>query len=215
MNPEEMKATWQHLNQRLEQQESFSRRLIRDGQMGRARDGLRPLFWGQAVQIVFGIALVVLGVSCWVENYSIWHRLIAGLVIHVYGVLAITLASVTVFKIKGIDYAAPVATIQKQLTGLRCFYVRCGLFAGMAWWLLWIPFFVVLGLDFVVVPPAFFWSTGVGVAGLLGCWAFHRWARHPSRPQLAKWWDDGLTGGSLVKAKQALEEVKRFDEPSS
>ena len=50
-----------------------------------------------------------------------------------------------------------------------------------------------------------------GIAGLLATWWFHRWSRDPSRPKLAKFMDDSVTGSSLRKAQSLIDEIAAFE----
>lgn len=148
MELEEMKKAWERLDQRLDQQLKYSQKLFLDTQLTKARKGLRPLFWGQIVQVIFGILVLLFGVASWTHHLGVIHQMIPGWIIHVYGVLTIISAGVVMSLIGKIDYSAPVASIQSQLDRLRSVHIKTSLLLGLAWWLLWIPFFVAL-LGFV------------------------------------------------------------------
>ena len=139
MEFDDMKAAWQTLDRRLEQQHALNLQLFRDSRADKARSGLRPLFWGQITQILFGVLMILLGVSVWSSHREVTHLLISGIIVHVYGVVAIVLAGVTLGMIQRLDYSAPVLTIQKQLAQLRSFYIRNGMIVGLSWWVFWIP----------------------------------------------------------------------------
>lgn len=217
MELDDFKQAWQTLDRRLEQHNALHLRIYTDGKLDKTRSGLRPLFWEQLAQIVAGALLTLMAGSFWVDHRAVFHLLASGVIVHVYGVLIIILGAHTMALIKQIDYAAPVLDIQKQLAQLRSFYIRGGMFAGLSWWVLWVPFLIVLAglggdakgqswlLSFLYI------STGIGVAGLLATWWFHRWSRQPSRPRLAKAMEDGLIGGSLRKAQRVLDEIAQFE----
>ena len=218
MDFDDMKAAWQTLDRRLEQQHALNLQLFRDSRADKARSGLRPLFWGQIAQIFFGVLMILLGVSVWSNHREVTHLLISGIIVHVYGVVAIMLAGITLGMIQRLDYAAPVLTIQKQLVQLRTFYIRSGMIVGLSWWLLWVPFAAsffawLAGVDFFEnMKDAIGWCIAFGVVGLLATWAFHRWAQHSGRPRLRKLMDDNMTGSSLRKAQSILDEIRRFEE---
>ena len=216
MNLEQMQLAWKQLDSRLERQELMVRLELRDRRLNRARLGLRPLFWGQVVQIFFGVFVILLAVAHWTAFRYSPHQFAAGVIVHIYGVLTIILGGITLGRMSQIDYAAPVATIQKQLACLRCTYVRSGMVVGLSWWVLWVPFMMVvfglLGADFYANAPVWVYlNLGVGVGGLLATWIFHGWAHHPNRPRLAKWLDDSAAGGSLTKARKIVDEVVQFE----
>ena len=74
----------------LQHQELASRLLLTRRQlMERVESSLRPLFRLQILQILIGVALIVLGVQCWARNTHVPHQLICGLIVHVYGLLII------------------------------------------------------------------------------------------------------------------------------
>ena len=95
MEFDDMKAAWQTLDRRLEQQHALNLQLFRDSRADKARSRLRPLFWGQMAQILFGGLMILLGVSVWNSHRDVTHLLISGIIVHVYGVVAIVLAGVT------------------------------------------------------------------------------------------------------------------------
>jgi len=218
MEFDDMKAAWQTLDRRLEQQHALNLQLFRDSRADKARSGLRPLFWGQVAQIFFGVLMILLGVSVWSSQRELSGLFVSGIIVHVYGVLAIMLAGITLGMIQRLDYAAPVLTIQKQLAQLRGFYIRNGMIVGLSWWLFWIPFVATLfawlaGVDFYAhMGAATAWCIAAGVVGLIGTWAFHRWAQRSGRTRLREAMDSNMTGSSLRKAQSILDEIRRFEE---
>jgi serine/threonine-protein kinase len=217
MELDELKATWQALDRKLSQSNAIQLQLFKDGRMKNLRAGLRPLFWGQIVQILFGVITLLIGIAFWSEHRDAMHLFWTGLILHVYGVVTIISAGITLGKIGSIDYAAPVLSIQKQLASVRRVYVGSGIVVGHAWWLLWIPYAVVvfayLDIDIVTVAPGFIWiSVGIGIAGLLAMWLFHRWASSSRGGTLGQRYLESLGGGSLRRAQRALDEIARFEQ---
>ncbi len=221
MEPDELKAAWQSLDRRLERQNAISLLLLKDDRSKRMRSSLRPLFWGQLLQMLFGLLFVALAASLWIRAGSAsldlpWHVVLAGVFVHAYGVAAIALAGCTMGLIRTIDYSLPVLGIQKQLLKLRRFYIVSGMIVGLPWWFMWVPVLMVLaglaGADLYANAPSVVWiGMGVGIAGLLATWWFHRWSRSPQRPRLAKAMEDSVTGGSLRKAQTILGEISQFE----
>lgn len=214
MELDDMKAAWETLNQRLDAQAALNLHIYKEGKLDRLRRGLRPLVWGQAIQIVIGALVAVWGGSFWVDHRTVPHLLIAGLIVHAAGISMIALGALMEALIARIDYSAPVLTIQRQLAQLRKVYVHGGLAIGLPWWLLWIPFLMVLigyaGVDLYLHARSVIWiGTAIGVAGLLATWAFVRWARN--RPRLAGRLENSAAGGSINRAQAHLDEVARFE----
>ncbi len=216
MELDELKATWQALDRRMQQSNAIQLQLFKDGRFNKMRAGLRPLFWGQIVQILFGVLTILIGIAFWSQHREVAHLFYTGLILHVYGVVTIITAGLTLGKIRSIDYAAPVLSIQKQLASVRRIYVGSGVVVGYSWWLMWIPFAVVvfgfLGVDISTVAPGFVpISAAIGIAGLLAMWAFHRWASNPRRGPFGQRYAESLSGGSLRRAQRVLDEITQFE----
>lgn len=224
MELDELKQAWKTLDARLTLQNRLQLEALHERKVGRIRSRLRPLFWGQIIQILFGVWMVLIGVDVWASHRDTLHLLLAGLVVHAYGVATIIAAGVVCAGIARIDHAAPVLELQRRLARLRRAYVLGGMCVGLPWWVMWVPFIMTLamsatGIDIYAVAhassPLANWlniSIAVGVLGLIGTWIFHRWSRHPSRAALGKKLDDGAAGGSLRKAQAELDALTRYGE---
>ncbi|MCA9139174.1 MAG: protein kinase, partial [Planctomycetales bacterium] len=192
----------------LAQQELAARMLLTRRQlMERVEKSLRPLFRGQMLQVLFGIALILLGVQCWARNTQIPHRLVSGIILHVYGVLVISQALLVCTRIRRIDYSKPVADIRGKLDSLRSGYLRAGVLVGFVWWLMWIPVAVACGFDAVLYPQSLIVSLAVGIAGFaVSLWLYWRALRigNPS----AELWKRKLAGESIAAAYLALDEIE-------
>lgn len=224
MELDELKQAWQTLDRRLQQQNAMQFQLLREKRIDKMKSSLRPLLWGQIIQILFGAWMILIGVDVWASHREVPHLLIAGLVMHVYGVATVIAGGVVCSGIAGIDHTAPVLELQRRLARLRRNYVISGMCVGLPWWVMWVPFIMILamsatGIDIYAVAdassPLANWlniSLAVGVLGLFGTWAFHRWSRHPSRAALGKKLDDSVAGGSLLKAQAELDALKAYAE---
>lgn len=217
MELDDLKQAWQALGRQLERHDAIHLHLLREKKLGQARGRLRPLFWGQIAQIAFGLLLVLLGVACWTQNREAAHLLVCGIVVHVFGVVTIAMAGITLASMAGIDHAAPVLAIQKQLATLRRRYLIGGLVAGLSWWLMWIPATLALaalgGIDLYGNAPAMVWTgLAAGLIGLLGTWWLYRWSHQPVRAQLGRRIDEGAAGGSIRKTQRLIEEIARFEQ---
>jgi sulfite exporter TauE/SafE len=217
MELDDLKDVWKRMDRRLEQQHEIQMQQHRETKLERARRSLRPLVWGQRLQILFGIAMIVLGVQAWRNDIDSIALIVAGITLHVYGVATIIAAGMMLGQLRRIDHAAPVLAIQKQLARLRRIYVISGMAVGLTWWLLWIPsamafFYWLVGIDIHNhMKPMIYGSLIFGVLGLFATWWFHRWARRPERAAFGKAWDDSLTGASLRKAGAVVDELAQFE----
>ena len=216
MNPDDFKTAWQALDRKLQLDNALRLHELRGKTMDKTRGSLRPLFGGHVAQILFGIPFILLAALLWMSQPAHASTVVAGVLVHAYGVLTIICAGVVLGQISKIDYAKPVLEIQKQLLRTRTYYIRSGMLAGLPWWFLWISILQVLAglgdVDLLAKAPGLVWSGyGIGAAGLLATWWFHRWARRPERAAFGRKMDDSLTGGSLRKALAQVDELARFE----
>lgn len=224
MELDDLKQAWQSLDRQLKRQNAMQLAQLHERKVGRIRASLRPLLWGQIVQILFGAWMILIGVDVWVSHRDTLHLLLAGLAVHAYGVATIIAGGIVCGGIARIDHAAPVLELQRRLARLRKAYLLGGMCVGLPWWVMWVPFMMTLamsatGIDIYAVahassPLANWLNMGiaVGVLGLIGTWIFHRWSRHPSRAALGKKLDDGAAGGSLRRAQAELDALKQYSE---
>jgi len=192
----------------LAQQELAGRMLLTRRQlMERVEQSLRPLFRGQMLQVLIGIALIVLGVQCWARNTQIPHRVANGVILHVYGVIVISQALLVCTRIRRIDYSKFVVDIRGKLDSLRSGYLRAGIIIGFVWWLMWIPVAVALGFDFVLHPYSLIPSLVVGIVGLVVSVGLY-WRVLRSGNPAAESWRRRLAGESIAAAYLALDEIE-------
>ncbi len=193
----------------MAQQELAGRLLLTRRQlMERVENSLRPLFRGQLLQVLMGVALIGLGVQCWALNQQIPHRVVCGAILHVYGVIVISQALLVCTRIRRIDYSKSVVEIRSKLDSLCSGYLRAGLIIGFVWWLMWIPVAVALGFDAVVLyANALIPSLVVGIVGFaVSVWLYWRVLR--SANPAADTWRRRLAGGSITAAYLALDEIE-------
>lgn len=215
MELDDFKRAWQTLDQRLALDHALRLDELRERRSGRARSSLRPLFWGQMVQIVFAIAILLLGVSTWAQHRETTPLFVSGVILHVYGVLALICAGHTLHLIRHIDYAAPVLEIQRRLLQLRRWHVGAGMLVGLSWSLLWIPFMICLTrVNIWSHAPSVIWiGGGIGVAILVAVAAYEIWLRNPGRQHLAQAAYDRAAGGSIVRAQALVDDWSRIERP--
>ena len=218
MELEELKRTWMEFEGRIDRQllalNHHNRNDFQQRQRTRVRRGLWPLFWGQIALIAFGAVLIIMAAMYWSANRNVPHRLITGIIIHVYGAIVIMMAGITLGRLSRIDYQQSVVVIQQRLAELRRWYIFAGAMTGLPWWLLWLPFvhvvFGLFGADMLGnVSTLFIWSNvAVGVLGLFGTRAFHRWLHQPGRESLAERMDDNAAGRSLNHVRRLLADLE-------
>jgi hypothetical protein len=215
MEPEELKSAWQSLDRQLKRDNAISLALYSHHKLTTARSSLRPLVWGQALQLFMGIVVVLLAAMLWSTKPDALPVIVAGVIVHAYGIVCIIAAGVMLNGIRSIDYAGSVLEMQDRLARVRRAYVVSGIFAGLPWWFLWIPFLVVLmalaHVNLYAHAPSVVWfGMAVGVAGLLAMGWLYKYSRSDSRPRLRRFVDEAMVGRSLLRAQAQLDEIQQF-----
>lgn len=192
----------------LAQQELAGRMLLTRRQlMERVENSLRPLFRGQILQVLIGIALIVLGAQCWARNLGTPSRVACGLILHIYGILVIAQSALVYTRMKRIDYSKPVEDIRSKLDSLLSVYLRAAVIIGFVWWLMWIPVAVALGFDAVLLPQSLFVSLVVGIVGFIFSFWLHRRLQNSGDASVASW-RKKISGECISAAYLALEEIE-------
>ncbi|NQD35417.1 hypothetical protein HPT27_00180 [Permianibacter sp. IMCC34836] len=216
MELDDLKAAWQAMDRKLEQQNGLLLLQARESQFKTLRRRLLPLRFGQALQMLFGVALILPSVTVWSSLRDGSALFWAGIVMHVYGVMLIVTGGIMQGLLSEFDRGESVLTNQKRLAKARRFYVLAGMSVGLPWWLLWIPFMMVIsaaatGVDFYArMPSAINWMLLVGVLGLVATLLLHRWAMR--RPSWANRIERSAAGRSLNRAKATLDEIAAFEQ---
>ena len=211
MELDELKSAWAALDRQMQQQSALNAHLFRERKLDKASKGMRRLYWGKIAQILFGDALIYFGILSTMRYLSVPHLLACSVFMLADGVLIVVFGGVALGWISRIDYAAPVLEIQKRVGALQRFHVIANLCAGLLWWFLWIAIFALevkanLGVDLFVTAPAFVWvSVIIGVIGFFATVWYCRRSRDTHR-------HDGSVPRSLRDAKNALDEVARFEQ---
>jgi hypothetical protein len=216
MELDEMKLAWQSLDRRLEEHLALNKKVLLQEKRSKAPGKLRPLVWGQGVQMIIGSCLALLAAVFWNATLDIPHLFYAGLSLHIYGILLIIFGAAMQGLMSRVDYSAPVIEIQKQLAKVRNLYMHGGTLLGLVWWLLWIPFTMIVfawafGFDiYAKGPPMMMLSWWIiGFTGLLATLGFIAWAN--KRPNLSKKMEADVTGKSLNNAIKFLDEIAEFE----
>ncbi len=215
MELEELKTTWETLNQHMKRESAISLAMYTDHKLEVTRSRLRPLFVGQILQLFFGVGFLLLAVALWSTRPAAISVIVAGVVVHLYGIGCIVAAGVVMGAIRNIDYAGSVTEIQEKLARVRRAYIVSGIGAGLTWWFLWIPvLMVLLGLVHVNLyahAPLVIWgSLAVGVVGLAGMLWLYAYSRKPAHVRLRRFVDQAVIGRSLQRAQAQLDEIRQF-----
>lgn len=213
MELDELRTAWQALGRQLDRHEALQLRLYRSDRVDAARRGLRPLVWGQALQMLFGLALLLLGLACWTRNPEIPALAATGLILHAFGLVNIVFAALTIGLATTIDFAAPVLAIQRRMARLLRVYGLNAKACGLPWWIMWVLVVVAVGgLQGVPAtsgtPGWIAWSLGIGVAGLVAT-GLYAWLRRPAAIDPTKPRCDG--GDGIRRSQRILADLAEFE----
>ncbi len=217
MELDDLKPALAKLERELQLQRKMTTALVAERAVSRVRDSLAPLFNWQVFQIVAGLVLVVLAGPFWVERMDQTLSLVSGISLHIYGIAMIVNGIRVVMRLREIDYAAPVITLQKRIASLERSYVLSGWILGLPWWLLWIPVGVViasfLGIDISRVPAEQWLPINivVGIVGMLLTVAAFHWVQRSGSPDVRSRVQRMVSGASISNAKRLVGDIERFE----
>ena len=215
MELDEMKSAWEALNQQLKRENAISLALLTHQKLASTRSGLRPLFWGQMLQILFGACFLLLAVALWSTKPTAISVIVAGVVVHAYGIGCLIAAGTVMAAISNIDYSGSVLEIQDRLARLRRAYIVGGIVAGLTWWFLWVPLLMLLAalvhVNLYAHAPSLVWvGLAVGVVGLGGMIFLYACSRKPSHEKLRRFVDQAMIAKSIQRAQAQLNEIRQF-----
>ncbi len=216
MELDDLKLAWQTLDRRLEQQNAMNLYQFKETNLTKVKSGLRPLLFGQGIQLIIGVLMMLLSAPFWVEHIATPHLLIYGLSLHLYALMLVIFAARDLHMIAGMDYSAPVLTIQKQIAELRSWHLRMGPIFAFSGCVIWVPLtlmvFYWLGADiWLHAPTVVYWFIANSIACIAIIYGFIRWSRHPNRTKLAAYLDKTSVGRSVNRAQAVLSEIKQFE----
>jgi hypothetical protein len=217
MELDELKTAWRELERRLDENTALTGQLLREKRLDKTRWALRRIAWGQSLQIVIWIVIISIVAPFWIQYRSTPHFLVAGLVMHLYGIATIILSVRRLALIANVNYGKPVVELQARIACLRRARVQDQLWLGLPWWILWIVATMIgaqrwLGLDIYAPAPAWVWWTiAIGIIGIaLTLWLPRVFANTPRGSRFLQNTLDNLAGRSLVRAARQLDEIAQF-----
>src|SRR5690606_31777215 len=148
MELDELKQAWKTLDQRLEQQYALNLSMLRERKLNKTRRRMRPLWWGQMIQIGVGVILMLLFAPYWVAHSGTPHLMIYGLLMHVYGLVCVLTAARNLYLQSHLNIDAPVLELQHRVAELRAWRLWEAVIHGVIWCLLWIPL-ILIGFQLV------------------------------------------------------------------
>jgi len=222
MEIEELKELWVRNEGRLDASMRLNTLLLTQTNLQRAAGSLRRVSRGAVAETgINAIALVLLG--SFAADHSGELRCLAPAV--ALGIYAIALLAVGVRQlvaIASIDYDEPVVVIQKRLEELRVQRIRTTLWTLLFAPLMWVPLLIValrgiFGADLYAAADAG-WLVANAVFGValipLAIFAARRYGGRVERFAVVRALADDVAGRSLVRALDAVDAIRRFEEAS-
>ena len=183
--------------------------LTRRELFGGVERALRPLFRWQIIQIIVGVSLIGLGAYGWAPNIDVLHRLVSGLIVHVYGVVYIIIAIVMMVRIKRVEPSRSLDEMRTRVGDARRWYLRTRPLLGFPWCWMWIPVSIAAGFHPMMQRRALIPSLVVGIVGFVICWWLNSRVQREGRPNSVQW-KTRLAGKCFRDASQQIDEIQRL-----
>lgn len=213
MELDELKASWQGLDRRVE--ERILRRLLTETITRKARWRLAPVLVGAVLNIIIGAWFALVWGAFWSGHLATPAVAIAGIALHLASIGLLVIGAVRLVLVMRIDYTQPVLAIQRSLASLQEFEARSFHAVWFACWVLVPAAMVAIVMGFAGID---LWERASGyiLANFLVCLAgglapplLHYWARR-RRGRLAAWMDAFLLSHSIARAKATIAEIDEF-----
>jgi hypothetical protein len=144
MELDELKQKWADYDHKLETGLRLNRMLLTANTLDRARSALRRLAILLALGAVATLAIIIVLGTFIYDNFALMRYALPAAVLHVFAIAVLISQIRQLVLILRIDYAQPVATIQKQLVQLRLARIRHIQGALLLATLAWTPLLIVV-----------------------------------------------------------------------
>lgn len=218
MELDELKASWQRLDERVHALTLMNRRLVFDAATRKARWQLAPLVLGSAVSALIGAAFAVLSAVYMGDHRDSPAALFAGSFMLVMSLALFVVHGVRLSLAQRIDFTRPVVEIQRSLASLQ----RWEAWSFHAVWVVCclLPLGIMNGM-FIAMKGAVLWEHAPGylLTNLLVWLAFGvgpllaYLVSRRRQGKLAARMDAFLSSHSIASARAAIEEIDEFARP--
>jgi hypothetical protein len=220
MTFEQMQEQWMAQEQRIDKLVRVNRELLRERTARPLRRSMARLSLFSALEAAFTSAGLLWTGSFLFANWAEPRFLLPGLALHLWLVAALGAGVYEIVLARSLDYAAPLAELQRRVAELRAFRVRSmrlALLTGQVVW--WIPFGIVtlwgvFRVDLYRLVPLehLLLQIGVGLALIaLLPWAAKVLLRSGAASGALAWTSRLLAGTDLAAAERALDDLARFE----
>jgi hypothetical protein len=149
MELDELKEKWAEHDRKLDLSIRLNRQLMRDTYTRRAKSALWRLSAMLVVGAIFMLPVIVFLGAFTAKNWAMPRFTIPAILLDIAAIAALAALIAQIGMALSIDYAQPIAAIQKRLETLRKFrirYIQAILFSAA---LLWMPMFIVVMKTFL------------------------------------------------------------------
>jgi len=215
MELDELTASWQRLDHRVQELTAINRRLMMDNTVRKARWRLAPWIVGALANIAIGIFFAIASCSFWASHLDSTPALVSGIAVQVVSILFIVIGAGRLALVRQIDFTRPVLDIQRTL-------------ASMQRWEAWSFHAVWVGICLVVpaimiaiamvakgmgawdrVPVYFVVNLVVWIAVAVVPVLLYAWSRR-RQGRFAAWFDALFTSHSIARARAMFDEIEDF-----
>jgi hypothetical protein len=215
MELDELKASWQQLDRRVQELTTINRRLMTDTVVRKARWRLAPLVAGAVANVLIGAFFAMASGKFWASHLDSIPALISGIAMHALSIVFIVSGIGRLALIRQVDFTRPVLEIQRSLAALQ----RWEAWSFHATWVgccvlmlaVFIAFAIAtMGTGFWERIPGYLLANllvwlALAVAPLLLYTASRR-----RRGRLAARMDTFLTSRSIARARATIDEIEEF-----
>ncbi len=225
MQLDDLKEAWAAHGAALERSLAINERLFRETMLGKVRSTLAPYLLWRALEVVLGVAGLLLVGPVLAAHLDEPRYVVAGgaLLGYVAGITA--LSAYLLIESARLDYEGPVTAIQRAIERIQLAEYRAMKWAVLGGVVIWLPaalvlFEAVIGVA-ALARAALGWLVANLGFGLVVLVLGQRWSkRHVERPDLgprARRLVGALSGHSLRAVTRHLADLARFerDEPSA
>ncbi len=215
MELDELKASWQRLDQRVQELTAINRRLMIDTVVRKVRWRLAPVIVGAVANVIIGAFFAVVSAAFWSAHLDSPPALVGGIALHAMSIVFIVIGVGRLELARRIDFSRPVVEIQRSLASLQKWEAWSFHAAWVGSWLLLLAIVIAIAIASLGMR---FWERAPGylLANLLVWLAFglaplllHIWSRR-RHGRFAARMDAFLTSHSIARASAAIDEIDEF-----
>jgi hypothetical protein len=215
MELDELKASWQRLDRRVQELGALNRVLLIDVAIRRARWRLAPIVAGAVANVVLGAFFAVVSARFWSAHLHSSLLLVPGVALHALSLVFVVIGIGRLVLARQIDFTRPVLEIQRSLASLQRWEAWSFHAAWVGCCLLPLSIIIAIataamGKQLWVRPPA--WLLGNLLVWMVVtlCPLVTYAVSRRRRGRLAARMDAFLTSHSIARARATLDEIDDF-----